>query len=516
MTDSPRPAIICVDDDEEILTSYRSVLSPADTGSELLDLLQELGDEPAGGPSTAPPEYDLLFARSGEKAIRLLEERLASGRPVIAGFFDMRMPGGIDGIETIRRMRALDPNLYCAVVTAYSDRSVGEIRTLFTGDHQDELLYFNKPFLPDELEQAAINMVSAWNRKRQMEEQLRTIVKHRAGLAQILDAVTELSSMPPSSLKKLLKGILIYLEAIAGGDDGLAVLLPTARHAALSESTGRFGEISDQLAHLSTLPFYREAMARNEIYIEGKICFVPLVFNTELLGAILVEARQDLSCGPLREILAVFRHQMTHLATNRILYEKIVEQDRQVVTDPLTNLYNRRFMLMRLEQELARAARYSLIVGVLMIDLDDFKLINDTYGHAAGDIVLQKVADVLRTTVRGYDMVGRNVDDSGGEDVGTFAIRYGGEEFSLILLQTEAQGAAIVAERVRSRIEAASFEFLGETVTITASIGVCVELMTPDRLQEKSLLDTMIRNADKMLYRAKMNGKNRVELFGGG
>ncbi len=503
--------ILCVDDDEVILNSYEKVFAPAGSiSNELLSLLRDAGAENRPIKDDMP-KFNLLLAKSGEEAIRIIEERLHSEMPVVAGFFDMRMPGGIDGLETMRRARQLDDSLHCAVVTAYSDRNVCEMREIFTGEHLDELLYFNKPFLPEELEQAAINMIFSWNRKRKMEENTRIINKHRQGLAQILDAVGELSSMPPSSLLKLMKGILIHLLAIVDGEDGIAVLHAAGQKASLTQGTGHFEKIHYHEGYLLSLDYYQKSMQDNRIRIEGKSCFVPLALNTEMLGGILVESSHPLTSHPLQEILEVFRHQMVHLATNRLLYEKIIEQGREVVTDPLTNLYNRRFMTMRLEEELSRAARYGLTIAVLMIDLDDFKLINDTYGHAAGDLVLQTVAEVLRNAVRDYDMVSRNVDDTGGG--GNYAIRYGGEEFSLILLHTESEGVLRVAERIRSRIAAGQLEFMGKIIKVTASIGVCVEKMSREKLADGNYLDKVIKNADKMLYRAKANGKNRVELF---
>jgi signal transduction histidine kinase/AmiR/NasT family two-component response regulator len=167
--------IICVDDEQGILDEYKEVLSPEeDLFSDILDF-DDFDDEESETPSQT---YELTQASSGEEAVRLVKEEMAKGNRFSAGFFDMRMPGGIDGYETIKKIREIDPNVLCIVVTAYTDRDVTQIRNLFPADEQDELLYFSKPFSPSELEQTALNMVNSWNRKRNLKTAL-----HRAEVA---------------------------------------------------------------------------------------------------------------------------------------------------------------------------------------------------------------------------------------------------------------------------------------------------------------------------------------------
>lgn len=158
-------------------------------------------------------------------------------------------------------------------------------------------------------------------------------------------------------------------------------------------------------------------------------------------------------------------------------------------TDELTGLHNRRYLHQRLEEELHRASRYSLRLSCIMLDIDHFKRINDSHGHAAGDYVLKEVASILRRHVRKSDL----------------AIRYGGEEFMLILFENDKNGALRVAERVRQDVESHEFSWRGSPLRLTASSGVAI---FPD--DGVTMPDELIARADSALYDAKTAGRNMV------
>ncbi|MEO5590784.1 MAG: GGDEF domain-containing protein, partial [Gemmatimonadaceae bacterium] len=159
-------------------------------------------------------------------------------------------------------------------------------------------------------------------------------------------------------------------------------------------------------------------------------------------------------------------------------------------TDPLTQLVNRRALTIRLVTEMERVRRYNAPLAMLLLDLDHFKLINDTYGHLAGDEVLFAVATLLKHSVRAVDTVAR----------------YGGEEFVIVLPETGKLGAVSFAERLRDRLGSNRF-VIGERqeVRITASIGVA----TYPEVGLASAED-LFRAADAALYRAKGGGRNLV------
>jgi diguanylate cyclase (GGDEF)-like protein len=165
---------------------------------------------------------------------------------------------------------------------------------------------------------------------------------------------------------------------------------------------------------------------------------------------------------------------------------RMVEQ--QAMVDSLTGLANRRSLEESLRSELARAARFTDSVSVVLADLDDFKQVNDRYGHAAGDEVLKAFAGALRKTVRESDVAGR----------------WGGEEFALVLPGTDAAGGARLAERARAAIEARGVKMPnGDVCSVTASFGVA-------SFPESHELGEILAAADSALYAAKGQGKNRV------
>jgi diguanylate cyclase (GGDEF)-like protein len=161
-------------------------------------------------------------------------------------------------------------------------------------------------------------------------------------------------------------------------------------------------------------------------------------------------------------------------------------------TDSLTGLPNRRYFDQAVARELAAIARGGPSAGVIEFDLDFFKEINDSRGHAAGDEVLRQIASLVSGTIRKADM---------------FA-RYGGEEFILLLPGTSLPGATATAEKLRKQIEARAFKADEEEIRLTASFGVA-ELNTDPAI-------SCYRSVDRALYRAKQQGRNRVEVMAPG
>ena len=161
---------------------------------------------------------------------------------------------------------------------------------------------------------------------------------------------------------------------------------------------------------------------------------------------------------------------------------------RLTTIDGLTQVYNKRYFIETLEREIGRAQRYRRDLSLIMFDIDNFKHINDTYGHLAGDYVLKQLAAVIKARIRREDILSR----------------YGGEEFAIILPEIDAYNSLQFAEKVRRLIEKATFRFEDTDIPVTISIGVAsirVDLEDPN---------DFIRIADANLYEAKAQGKNRV------
>jgi two-component system, cell cycle response regulator len=170
---------------------------------------------------------------------------------------------------------------------------------------------------------------------------------------------------------------------------------------------------------------------------------------------------------------------------------------RSGFTDVLTGWHNRRYLQERLTEELARARRDGETLVCLMLDLDHFKKINDTHGHAAGDEVLRELAQRIEAQVRASDV----------------AARYGGEEFVILLPHTDLDSAALLAERIRLTVCGCPVPFEGgREVSVTASIGIASVSPRPEDSDLKSLGDGVLARADVALYRAKSAGRDRVVL----
>lgn len=225
---------------------------------------------------------------------------------------------------------------------------------------------------------------------------------------------------------------------------------------------------------------------------EGITCFIclPLTSHAHRLGVIYFY-RSDRDTFDAEEIslLTTFARLAAEAIENARLYEQTREQ---AMTDSLTGLSNRRELSRRLPRELARVRRSGKTISAVMIDIDHFKRVNDTYGHPAGDAVLQQIAKLLLAHVRDIDT----------------AARYGGEEFLLLLPETDHIGAKLVAERVRRTVEQAVLELPdGRTIGVTISCGIACYPECAEGAEE------MISKADQALYTAKLDGRNRVTLY---
>ncbi|WP_319470527.1 GGDEF domain-containing protein [uncultured Pseudodesulfovibrio sp.] len=220
---------------------------------------------------------------------------------------------------------------------------------------------------------------------------------------------------------------------------------------------------------------------------DGRLVTMPLSAGSETFGCLALLCEPGYRLG--KDQVETFRSAVNHLGLalrNALMFKEVkLRADH----DGLTRIYNRHSFEERLVYEIKRRRRYNHDLSLLMVDLDYFKNVNDTYGHKAGDMVLRKVGEILTETFRGTDL----------------AARYGGEEFVVLLPHTSEQDAWKLAERVRESIQSSQFHFDGQDFTVTASIGVAsVEAgaLTKD--------DDLIIKADKALYKAKNNGRNMV------
>jgi len=227
----------------------------------------------------------------------------------------------------------------------------------------------------------------------------------------------------------------------------------------------------------------------------GYVC-LPLAAQGETLGVLYVENRSDPACstaGSGPDPVEVLERQATaigeriSLALANLRLREVLRG--QSIRDPLTGLFNRRFMEESLERELRRAERSQLPVALLMVDIDHFKRFNDTFGHQAGDALLRALGNLLKETTRGQDVV----------------CRYGGEEFAFVLSGASLEAAQKRAELLQGEIKQLNVRHGGQLLgTVTISVGIAIFPNNGDGAEQ------LLKAADDALYRAKEEGRDRI------
>lgn len=236
---------------------------------------------------------------------------------------------------------------------------------------------------------------------------------------------------------------------------------------------------------------------RPEVFIKGplhnypliSLFYVPITYEEKLLG-LLCGHRCETQAQWSQDNVSFFRQVADQIASgvaNARLYAYV---QRQATTDGLTGLFNHRTAQEKLTEQLRVAERYQRKLSLIMLDVDHFKAINDNYGHQAGDAVLKSVAKLIRTACRDVDI----------------PARYGGEEFLLILPEVNQEGAAVLAERIRTRMEDERIRYEDVEISVTSSFGIA---SFPDDSKSQ---DQLIELADRALYMSKRMGRNQVHI----
>ena len=251
---------------------------------------------------------------------------------------------------------------------------------------------------------------------------------------------------------------------------------------------------------IATNPLMESVRDLIKDFKDMSVMVVPVVFNEEVLGTLFLRARRVKRSFTTKEVnfCQIVANSSYPAIKNAKLFEEIMREREELrelsVTDRLTALFNHHFFYSRLDEEFERAVRYDNSLSVIMLDVDDFKRINDNYGHRTGDIVLKEMAAIIKRCVRKIDLVAR----------------YGGEEFVVMLPQTSFPGAKREAERIRDAVaEHCYANLMKEKVTV--SLGLCT-------YPRKGIINSgdMVDFADKALYEAKKAGKNCVKVHGEG
>ncbi len=221
-----------------------------------------------------------------------------------------------------------------------------------------------------------------------------------------------------------------------------------------------------------------------------EVIIEPVLYKDIVLGLIILASANNYGTEALTR-LSLFGQSLALALHNSLLFDRL---ERLAALDSLTGIYNRRFGITRLHEEFGRALRMNAPIGLLMMDLDHFKQVNDTYGHLAGDRVLLRIARVARSVLREGDIM----------------VRYGGEEFLAILPGASRHDVTNVGERLRRKVSETSIEEGDESIKVTISLGG-ISFPENDVPNETEL----VNRADQALYQAKESGRNCVVMASG-
>jgi diguanylate cyclase (GGDEF)-like protein len=231
----------------------------------------------------------------------------------------------------------------------------------------------------------------------------------------------------------------------------------------------------------------RSPFSNESSYIRSLLC-LPLLYRDQRIG--VIEVLNKNGGGFTDEDRDLMQMLARPLAVSINTIQMLDEAERLTVTDDLTKLYNYRYLMQYLDVEVKRCLRYKKKVSLLFIDVDGFKRVNDTFGHLVGSLALSEMGQLLRKLLRETDVVGR----------------YGGDEFVVVLPETPLNGALVIAERIRKRIE--DYEFVAQDLSLHLTISLGIANCPKHTLTAEGL----IKKADAAMYRAKELSKNSVKI----
>jgi len=261
-------------------------------------------------------------------------------------------------------------------------------------------------------------------------------------------------------------------------------------HVRIEPGAGVIGTVMRSRKPLYTTTGDRLIGARRPRYHTSSFVAVPILGDREVLGAICVTDRRGNQVFARRDVAALrlFASGAALALERERALDSAEAYAHAATVDPVTGVFNRRYFQVRLDEELQRSHRHQIPLALLMIDIDDFKRVNDSHGHLAGDTILRDVGDILRRSVRVFDV----------------CARFGGDEFVIIMPGSTSENAMRIAERIRERIEHYRPADGVLTVTrVTVSVGLAVS-------SAGSTVGHLLERADQALYEAKRAGKNCI------
>ena len=488
-------SIVDMDDFESDVLLEEDDRPSAEPGDEVLYRILAVDDEPVNIQVLKNllriRNCSISTAYSGIEALK----RLESGEKFDLILLDVMMPK-MSGYEVCRKIRQEHSLFELPILMLTAKNQLQDIVLGFQSGAND---YLSKPFDKAELLARVRTLLSL---KRAVtsaiqNEKLFENEKHKRIMEQTLLEVTN-AITSTLDLKEVLVRVLEAMSHFIRFSKSLVVLNENERFEVAvvgGDNSGAFREGMN--LDVSSDAFLKEVVASERPVLgdgidsslqgwqgDGEmLAGVPIIYRGALLGIIVLAYREE---NLSRELLFTLAGQAGVAIQNARMFSKI---NVMATTDGLTGLYNRRYFFELVEKEFAKYKRYGDALTACMIDIDHFKRVNDTYGHAAGDEVLRHLARKFNEMFREYDIIGR----------------YGGEEFAVVFPGTSLDGAARIMERIRSSIENTPLksEEFGE-IPYTLSIGIS------EFTKDSKDVQGVFEEADKGLYEAKSTGRNRV------
>lgn len=448
--------------------------------------------------------YESIVETDGEKVLREL-----AGIDYDLLFVDLKL-GAVSGVDILRRSKELHPDAEVIVVTGYgSEETV--LKTLLHGAFS----YIQKPISFTEI-RIQTEQAFAHRRFNAKTRELRLSLGDAGTVfGKHLDTILSLDRF------SAFVNLTIDMETLADSIlSGIAGILPGYSYSFLffDEVNREMVIFADDQANSSTASVVEVQMKE---YFEGLVnremgnrysvrlfppaakdtritgdpadvesFFVPVLLDSSVRGAIGISASGGTIGGDDRDMLQIISSRVNKVLANATLHR---DTKMLALTDGLTGLLNHRAIHERIRHEFERYRRYGSFLSLIVADFDDLKEFNDTHGHPVGDEVLRDLGDIFRDASRESDVLAR----------------YGGDEFVILLPQTNAKNALKMAERIRLRVEQHVFSINELKLKGTISVGVAT---VPEKNITSSL--ELLESADKALYEAKRSGKNRIAVAG--
>ncbi|MDP2982196.1 MAG: diguanylate cyclase [Candidatus Latescibacter sp.] len=473
-----KPVILIVDNEIEICNLFR-------------DFINFMG-------------YDSLFETDGEK---LLSELDSIKYDVM--FLDLKL-GLISGVDILQKSKKTHPDSEVIIVTGH-----GSDETVLTVLHNGAMSYIQKPIsfsgikvhTEEALAKRRFNMRTN-ALKKTMESCAPSLIKHFTDIINLdklstyLNLTIDIETLADLILNGIADILPGYYYSFFFFDEVNREMVIYSEEQVYSKTASKIEEqikvfyenlVNRELEGLYNVRVILPAAKKDseEIKpIELISFFVPLLVDNSIKGVIGISGENTPVPDDSKDILL-----MISARTNKILSNATLHRDTKMLalTDGLTGLLNHRAINERLKQEFERFRRYGSFLSLLVADFDDLKKYNDTYGHPVGDEVLRHIGNILRETSRESDVLSR----------------YGGDEFVILLPQTNSRNASNMAERIKQKVQDNLFSIHGLKLKGTISMGVAT---VPDETIQSP--QDFLESADRALYDAKRSGKNRICIAG--